>query len=84
LKQALQQLKDAESAWQVSNTQMKIADEELRLAQRRFSVGSSSGLEISNAQTSVSTAAESNLEATFIYEASKLNLYNLRERSINT
>ena len=75
LKTASEQIRNSEKAVETSTKQVSISVEELRLAERRFRSGVSSGLELTSAQTSLSSANDGHLDALFGYELAKLNYY---------
>ena len=71
----LAQLNEAKKAVEASNNQISIAETEMKLARKRFLSGTATGLELANAQGSLTTATDANVDATFSYEIAKLNYY---------
>jgi outer membrane protein TolC len=71
--QAAAQLLDSQSSLEVAKKYLELTKEEINLAEKRFKVGSGSGLEMSNAHANYSTAEEQHTEALFGFELAKLN-----------
>jgi outer membrane protein TolC len=71
----LAQLNESKKAVEASNNQISIAEAEMKLARKRFLSGTATGLELANAQGSLTTATDANVDATFSYEIAKLNYY---------
>lgn len=72
---SLAQLGEAKKAVEASKNQIIIAETEMKLARKRFLSGAATGLELANAQGSLTTATDANVDATFSYEIAKLNYY---------
>ncbi len=75
IQMGLLQLKNADKAYELSQKQLSAAEEEMSMAQKRFQAGSSSGLEIANAQSSLANARDLYTDALFGFELAKLNYF---------
>lgn len=72
---ALDQLETSRAAAKLAEDQVKLATEELNIARRRFTSGSSSGIDLASSQANLSTALNSYIDIVFAYETSKVNYF---------
>jgi len=72
---SIQQLKTAQAAIEVSERQVKMVEEELRLSKQKFQSGSGNGLDVTNTLVSFASAHDSNIDAMFAYEVAKVGFF---------
>ena len=72
---ALDQLETSRTAAALASEQVKLATEELNIARRRFTSGSTSGVDLASSQGNLSNALNNYIDIVFGYEASKVNYF---------
>ncbi len=77
LETAKAQLEFARKVVNSANKQLELARKELQYAEHKIRIGSSSNIELINAQTNLATVLDLNVQALFAYEAAKLVFFHL-------
>jgi outer membrane protein len=75
VQQAVEQLNQATQTIKGTKAQLEIAGEANRLAHLRFTVGASSGLEVSSSETELANAQDMDVDALFASEVAKVNYF---------
>jgi outer membrane protein len=74
VKSALDELESARSSVEVANLALKLANEEVAQAQRRFQAGVTTNIEVITAQSSLAQANDNQIEALYNFNQSRANL----------
>jgi outer membrane protein len=74
VKSALDELESARTSVEVANLALKLANEEVAQAQRRFQAGVTTNIEVTTAQTSLAQANDNQIEALYNFNQSRANL----------
>ena len=74
VKSAADELDAARTAVEVANLALKLANEEVAQAQRRFQAGITTNIEVITAQTSLAQANDNQIEALYNFNQSRANL----------
>jgi len=74
VKSAADELDAARTAVEVANLTLKLANEEVAQAQRRFQAGITTNIEVITAQTSLAQANDNQIEALYNFNQSRANL----------
>jgi outer membrane protein TolC len=75
VKNALAVYEQSKKTYEATENQITTAEKEMKLSRTRFASGAASGLEMANAQGSLATALDLNIEATFGHEVAKINYF---------
>jgi outer membrane protein len=74
VKSAADELDAARTAVEVANLALKLANDEVAQAQRRFQAGVTTNIEVITAQTSLAQANDNQIEALYNFNQSRANL----------
>ncbi|MEJ2111491.1 MAG: TolC family protein [Acidobacteriota bacterium] len=73
---ALDSLESAEAQVAAAREGLDLAENELAQAQRRFEAGVGNSIEVTDAQTRLERARDNRIQALFIHNLSRLDLYS--------